>query len=447
MRNHRRFPLPCLALCLLLACSLRADSLADGIAQWKAGQNGQAVTTLKAAFREDPTNVDACVYLGLAAAATGDHELAVVMFENALMIDPSLDRVRLELGRSYFALGMLNLAEKQFKTVLAHGVADANVRQNIEGFLASITEKRQTDKHVFLQSYLLRLEAARDSNARVSPTGSVEFDVDIPGLNGPLNVPIERDAYLALWASGNFEYRRRASRLGWQAQLDLGNVSYYEQKDLDIQLLGARIGPALRLTDNGAAGIMAKGIYMDKDYEDYLRGWGGLAWTSWQLPGRVLLRAEGELVQRDFTQPADDGSDGTYGALRLAPTTLLGNNLLFGSIAYEFADTDDASESYDRLSAELRVRRPLLPRWQLHGEAFASVRKSLYDSPGPYSSSRRRDTEYVFGASIERVFRTNWLRLETWRVGLFYEYTKSCSNLDLYDYDRHLSGIRATVAF
>jgi tetratricopeptide (TPR) repeat protein len=436
-----------LALCLLLACSLQADPLADGIAQWNAGEKAQAVTTLKKAFREDPTNVDACVYLGLAAASTGDHELAVVMFGNALLIDPSLDRVRLELGRSYFALGMFGVAEGEFRTVLDHGVTDAKVRANIEGFLASINEKRQTSAHVFLQSYLVRLEAARDSNARVSPTGSVEFDVGIPGLDGPLDVPVERDAYLAVWASGDFEYRRPDSRLGWQARVDLGNVSYYDQTDLDIQLVGARIGPALRLADNGAAGIMAKGIYMDKDYEDYLRGWGGLAWTSWRLPGRVVLRLEGELTERDFTQPEDDGSDGTYGALRLAPTKLLGNNLVFGSIAYEFADTDDAAESYDRLSAELRIRRPLLPSWQIHGEAFASVRETLYDSPGPYSSSRRRDTEYVFGASVERVFRTQWLRLETWRVGLFYEYTKSCSNLDLYDYDRHLSGIRATVAF
>ena len=446
MLNNRqlRFPFACL---LLVAALLRGDPLAEGIAHWEAGRHEQAAKVLKKAFRDDPNSSDACTYLGLATASMGDHEMAIVMFQNALLIDPTLGRARLELAQSYFALGLFASAEEEFRTVWADGAADGKVRENIEGFLQAIDEKRAKRDRVFLQNYVIRLELARDSNARVSPTGSVYFDVEIPGLDGALEVPIERDGYLAFWAAANYEYRLRNSKLAWQARVDAGNVAYADQKDLDIQVLGARIGPALRLADNGAAGIMLRGLYMDKDYEDYLRGWGGLVWTAWRLPHHATVRAEAELMQRDFTQSDDDGSDGTYGHVRLVPAILLGDNLVSGLLSYGFANTDNADESYDRLAAALRLRRPLLRRWKLHGEVFASVRKTLYDSPGVYSPSRRRDTEYALGTSIERVFTTSWLSVETWRVGLFYEYTKSLSNLDLYDYDRHLTGLRATVVF
>ena len=444
-RQPIRVPLLCLAA-FLAASLLVADPLREGIAHWEAGRKEQAVEVLKKAFREDPTSIDACTYLGLAAASVGDHELAVVMFDNALRLDPTLGPVRMELAQSYFALGLYIMSEAELRQVLAQGVPEGKVRQNIEGFLAAIAEKRQEGDYLFLQSYMVRLEAVRDSNARVSPTGSVYFDTGISG-GVPLDVPVERDGYLAFWGSGSFEYRQRDARLGWQAQLDLGNMAYLDQQDLDLQILGAQLGPALRLSQNTAVGAMLKGLYMDKDYQDYLRGWGGRVWGTWRSPWRTNFRLEAELTDRDFTQSADNGSDGTYGSIRLQPTTLLGANLLSSSLSYAFANTTDAAESYDRFAADLRLRRPLVRRWQLQGEVSAAVRKTLYDSPGPYSTSRRRDTEYVLGCALERVFRTSFLQLETWRVGVFYEYSKSLSNLDLYTYDRHLTGVRATVAF
>ncbi|NCB27431.1 MAG: tripartite tricarboxylate transporter substrate binding protein, partial [Bacteroidia bacterium] len=54
----------------------------------------------------------------------------------------------------------------------------------------------------------------------------------------------------------------------------------------------------------------------------------------------------------------------------------LSDSLLSGSFSYAFANTDDSAESYDRVGAEIRLRRPLVRRWQLQAEAFASVRKT-----------------------------------------------------------------------
>jgi len=448
MRGHLPFRvLPLLLAAILAGGALSANPLADGIAHWEAGRHEPAVEALKKAFRENPLSLDACTYLGLAAAAMGDHELAVVMFDNALRIDPTLGPVRMELAQSYFALGLYGMSEDEFRRLVAEGVPDGKVRQNIDNFLAAIAEKRRQDEHLFLQSYALRLEVARDSNARVSPSGDVYFDIDIPGLVGGLSMPTDRDGYLSVWGSASFEYRRRDSRLAWQALVDLGNISYFNEKDLDLQVLGARLGPALRLSRNTAAGVMLRGIYMDKDYANYLRSWGGLLWATWRTPWRTNLRLEAELMDRDFIQAPDDGSDGTYGSVRIQTSTLLGETLLSSSLSYAFADTDEAAESYDRFAAELRCRHPLVRRWQLFGEAFAGVRETLYERPGPFSTSRRRDTEYVAGASLERVFRTSIRHLETWRVGVFYEYTRSLSNLDLYDYDRHLTGVRASLVF
>lgn len=450
MRGHDLFRMLQMGLAAWLAASvLLADPLAEGISHWEAGRHEQAVEALKKAFRENPSSLDACAYLGLAAAAVGDHELAVVMFDNALQLDPTLGPLRMELAQSYFALGLYGLAEDEFRRLAAKGVPEGAVQENIDRFLAAIEEKRRQEPHLFLQSYALRLEVARDSNARVSPSGTVHFDTGIPGLagGGGLVVPIDRDGYASVWGAGNFEYRRRGQALAWQAQANLGHVAYFSEDDLDLQFLGLRLGPAWRVSENTAVGAMLKGVYLDKDYTGYLRGWGGLVWTSWRTPWRTNFRFEAELMDHDFSRSAERGNDGTYGGARLQSNTVFGDTLLSTTLGYAAANAREGAESYDRFAAEVRARRPLARRWQVHGEVFAGLRETLYDRPGPFSTSRRRDTEYSLGASLERVFHTSIRQAETWRVGVFYEYTRSCSNLDLYDYDRHLAGLRVGLAF
>jgi len=74
---------------------------------------------------EKVETMDIMFWIGTAAAKSGKLELAKEQYERMLQIDPSLDRVRLELATVYFAMGKNEAAKKELTTVKAGDPPDA----------------------------------------------------------------------------------------------------------------------------------------------------------------------------------------------------------------------------------------------------------------------------------------------------------------------------------
>ena len=105
----------CALVVLLPALALQAQTpsneeeskalFAEGKAMFEKGDLGGARAKLLAAFKLNPGDLSINFYLGRAALESNDAETAVMAFERVLMINPDLERAKLELARSYFTLG------------------------------------------------------------------------------------------------------------------------------------------------------------------------------------------------------------------------------------------------------------------------------------------------------------------------------------------------------
>lgn len=84
--------------------------------------------------------MDIMFWIGTSAARSGKLDLAKAQYEKMLQIDPSLDRVRLELATVYFAMGKNDAARKELETVKA-GDPPAQVMASIQK-LEKATEDR-----------------------------------------------------------------------------------------------------------------------------------------------------------------------------------------------------------------------------------------------------------------------------------------------------------------
>jgi tetratricopeptide (TPR) repeat protein len=107
----------------------------------------------------DPQDTSAIQYLALIAHAQGDPEQAIVLYRQALLIDPNDVEIRLDLGISLLEIDELSAAREQFDAVLA--VESTRARAQL---LAGITAYRSGDYAAALP-YLDRA-AALDPSVR-----------------------------------------------------------------------------------------------------------------------------------------------------------------------------------------------------------------------------------------------------------------------------------------
>ncbi len=455
-----------LILCSVFACGLplptmvaeTEGSVAEAKKLHDAGEYQRAFSMLKALFRADPSAQDVNFQLARTAVALGEHEYAATTLGRMLDADPSLHRVRLELGRVYLLLRSYAMAESCFTAVLDAKDTPPDVRANVEPLLEKIRTAHTESKRRFSHNYSLALEIAWDSNVDSAPLGSTSVDLG-GGQTTPLNgVDIEQDMYAAIYGKANMRYQPYEAAYGFTGGILGGQVLYFDRSDLDISI-GRIEGGAFRRFGALLLNVKAFGMLVDWDYQDFLKTVGAKASVSYEATEWALVGVEYVAEYReyhDLSYGRDDGSgirideragySGHYGQIHLKSAVRALGTTLFSSLGYEFADTRETIWSYDRLAIELKLARTLSEKWDVSGDCYWKYDETLYDGPGAYAF-RRRDKRHILGCAVNKGFKTNVWRDEYWRVGLFYEYWKCNSSFEIYEYNKHVVGMRLLVDF
>ncbi len=81
--------------------------------------------------------------LGMAAFGLGEYPHAILAYERVLAQQPQADRVRLEMGRTYAAMGQPQQAQEQFAIVLSHNPPDG-VRAAIAQYSEHLADGERT---------------------------------------------------------------------------------------------------------------------------------------------------------------------------------------------------------------------------------------------------------------------------------------------------------------
>jgi len=147
--------------------------------------------------REEALRVDAAFRTGLAALDQNAPQAAIPVFRAILGRHPDLIRVRLELGRAYFANRQWGEARREFVLALSADLPDA-VRRNVLAFIRRIDARRGFDWSLDLA--LTRLGSERDFS-------SDEIDLKFGDFVLPFTVNRSTDSEIGL----TFDITARAS--------------------------------------------------------------------------------------------------------------------------------------------------------------------------------------------------------------------------------------------
>jgi len=129
-------------------------------------------------------------YYGRSAYETKHYEMALAAFERVEIIDPSNLRVKLEMGRVYFMLGMHEDAKLKFKEVLQNQSIPKNVRTNVEFYLSKISSAQKTS----FTYATVSLEWFFDDNINY---GSLDNEYNIGGTTLPTQKKVQGTGYQA----------------------------------------------------------------------------------------------------------------------------------------------------------------------------------------------------------------------------------------------------------
>ena len=141
-------------LCLFFCLPLSAQNVPPSITDPDEITNiEEERTKLFNQLIEEPTNLDNLFTYANLSILLGDLEAAVGVFEQMLIYDPSLPRIRLELGVLYYRLGAYATAKVYLQSVKEYDPPD-EVLARVDEFLGAITESEKvfTFRSVFSSS-------------------------------------------------------------------------------------------------------------------------------------------------------------------------------------------------------------------------------------------------------------------------------------------------------
>lgn len=159
------------------------------------GKPDDAKKILTALLAKNSDDSEALFLLGLIAVGEKDFDTAIDDFRRILVTQPDAERVRLELGRTFYMKGDYDNARIQFQRARAGDVPDA-VKTNIDKFLIAMTRNKEW-------SFNFSLALAPDTNENAATSIN---QVNIYGLPFTLDSSARRKSGIGLFADAGGEY-------------------------------------------------------------------------------------------------------------------------------------------------------------------------------------------------------------------------------------------------
>jgi len=193
---------------------------------------------------ENPDDVDLNIRYARTLIEKGRLDQAAITLERVLIINPSLDRVRLLYGIVLYRLDNLAEARRELRTVLGEGDLDSDLERQAETYLARI-ERRQRD---VTGSVTLGAGLHGDTNRNSFPSGG-DFRIQnpLPSQSGDAIVDAagneNADWGQIAFAKGRVNYdpgRQRVTNLYAEATSLVDNQA--QEDDLDVIAGFAEVG-------------------------------------------------------------------------------------------------------------------------------------------------------------------------------------------------------------
>jgi hypothetical protein len=340
-----------------------------------------------------------------ATASASDIESAIGTYEQLLFYNPTLSRVRFQLGVLYYRLGSYEMARGYFQSALNMRDITPELRQKAEELLAVIDKKLQPDQFSGFAQTGLRYQTnpgAGPGSQSVLASGrtfdSRFFSQGDWNWFGAFGLNYVHD--FETQSNDRFE----ASLLGYDAQ-------EFRLHQFDIGLLEFRAGPRFGLFPGTASDLSIKPYVVATGAlladAPYFGGIGGGLTVHGNL-GAVALDPYVEIVQQSFRNstfyPMASGLGGTLSTYGLQASAPLASGLSWQSrFAYAHSSDQFEPSSYDSYAADV---------WLPWNFSFLGDGRTWTLTPTAGA------TYWRYAAPDPTIDPINTPRVTEWRVGL-----------------------------
>lgn len=395
--------------------------MARGVVALESGDAVAAQEEFRMALKEHPADPEATLYLAIALNRANDPD-AETALKTALRLDPTNQRINLELGTYYYNRKMFEEAGDYFENLLAQKPG-ADMKAAADGYLAAISKQSSGKRW------------------GISATGGMQYDSNVPlaADGGPLPVGVSRRGDLR----GLFNIGLNGVALRDSVQELTGSYSFYQTAHLRLSDFNLtqnlvdvtykrQVSPLLSAKVSGNfESILLGGKLFDNDFSIAP---GLFAAFGEGMTTGLEYRLRGSWYNNSATYPTNSDRNGITHSLILTHRQQL-SDMLNARVGYTFerdiAKVDAWSSSAHLGSAGLAVR---LPESLLLDVTLDAAARD-YDKALPGEAAARTDTTFTGGASL------TWQQSERFGVSLGYSYNGNSSNISGYDYTRHITSI------
>jgi hypothetical protein len=228
----------------------------------------------------EPTNYDATFEFVRVATANEDYEAAIGALERLLYYEPSLTRVKYELGILYFRLRSFEMAKHYFTEALKSPDLDPVIRERIATYLPDADKMTQASRF----SGFLQTGVRYQSNANFSPnSGAIRLGgVDLALLPVGRRQP-DWNVFGILGLSHDYDFQNQRGDL-FETRFTGYATHQFKLTDLDVALFDISAGPRLMIAPEMFPGLSIKPYAV-----------GGNAWVG----GRSYVGSAGAGVTMD----------------------------------------------------------------------------------------------------------------------------------------------------
>jgi hypothetical protein len=422
--------------CALAVVAAPVDDLRAAV---EAGDSAAAyarhcATSLDAPDR--PPEFD--LWCGVAAVDIGRSGEGVLALERYVLQFPDDARARLELARAYFYAGDDVRSREEFEAVARTG-PPPEVQAGIDRYLAALTDREA--RYRGRRTAFIEVGGGYDSNANA---GVAQADIGLPVL-GPVTVDdfgVRKESAFG-WLAAGAEIRHPVSAgLTVNGSIYGGGAFYGSASEFNLANYGAALGASYRADRNEYSLAYAHGeIALDGSRYRWTDGV-GLEWrrqiselSSFALaPQYARIGYDGDNAPRNADLSALSASYRQVWLRRWQPVL---NATLFYGDEHNRESRGDLGRRIRGAGVDVTVSPSAF--WALNaGAAFA---ESDYDAPIPLLDVTRRDRN--LGLSVGAIYLVN----RNLSVRGEYRYAKNTSNLELYDYTRHVGALKVRYEF
>lgn len=391
-------------------------------------------------------------WLGVAALESGHLERAAIAFERVLVRNPDADAARLDLGRTYLAMGSLDIAAQEFQRLVPRAADDA-ARQVIAGYLEEIRKRKERQRYAI--SAFIEVGGGRDNNLSSSTRdfpGAIQSSFGLPGIVATGNSIHRQDNFGAVNGAVEMAYRVAEDRVAF-AVAELRWRRYSEFNDYDYLVGNVVVGYQARSAEMVCtATAFAQGFRQDGALVDALdvdaikndRNAFGIGFEArrpidarWSVAVGVQFA-----LGRYPTNPGQDTRLVTMSAAVEHRPEWWPEGTLVARALYAHDDARRPLNAFtdttaSRHTAGLRLTAASEPRGRVSWLAAAGWSRRIDDDPFARASLVRTGRDDLFEAYVQGAIRLR----DAWSLQPYFAYAYNRSNIELYTFRKAEGGI------